>query len=99
MNGHDALVRAEAVTRNGGTFDVSFYPYSRRKKEASEELRTCVGCTVRTQLPHEKWSIDGKNLFLFADSEGEPKMCHKVLIRYMAFSDDNNKLYKIRWYE
>ncbi len=98
MNGHTALLRAEAVSAAGGTFDISFYQYSRAKGYVSVVLNTCSGCTVRKQLPHEKWSIDGKNLFLFSAKDGAPKMCYKVLIRYMAFSDDKI-LNKIRWYE
>lgn len=99
MNGHDALARAEMVCRNGGSFGLSFYTCSLAKGRASTDLTTYEGCTVRTQLPHEKWSVDGKNLFLFTSSDGKPRMCWKILIRYMVFSDQKDKLYKIRLYE
>lgn len=99
MSGYDALRRAEAVTAMGGTFSMAFYPYSRAKKEASTCLQTEEGCRVRTQMPHEKWSVDGANYFLFQNAEGRPRMCWRVLIRWMSFSDESNKLYKLIWYD
>lgn len=42
-------------------------------------------------------SIDSDNLFLFTDNNGEPKMCYRILIRYMGFPQDGFKLHKIDW--
>lgn len=98
MSGYDALRRAETVTALGGTFTIAFYPYSRAKGEASTELQVLRRCRTRLQMPHEKWSVDGANYFLFDTENGEHRMCWKVLIRWISFSDDN-KLYKLIWYD
>lgn len=98
MSGYDALRRAEAVTALGGTFTLAFYPYSRARGEASAELQVLRGCRARLQMPHEKWSVDGANYFLFDTDNGEHRMCWRVLIRWMSFSEDN-KPYKLIWYD
>ena len=48
-------------------------------------------------MPEERFSIDSDNLFLFTDNNGEPKMCYRILIRYMGFPQDGFKLHKIDW--
>lgn len=80
-----------------GCFSISFYPYSKAKGTASEKLVTRTGCKARIQLPADRFSVDSENLFLFADKDGEPKACYKILIRYMAFPHDNFKMHKIDW--
>ena len=99
MSGYDALRRAEAVTALGGTFTLAFYQYSRAKGEAGVDPQVQRGCRTRLQLPHEKWSVDGANYFLFDNSAGEHRMCWRVLIRWMSFSDEDNRPYKLIWYD
>lgn len=99
IRGFDALQKAEEATRLGGDFALAFYSYSRTKGSVSTELRTYSGCTVRAQMPHEKWSVDGKHLFLFDDADGRHRMCWRILIRYIGFKADNYKLHKVIWYE
>ncbi|MGG6548573.1 UNVERIFIED_CONTAM: hypothetical protein NY100_24505, partial [Prevotella sp. 15_C9] len=65
--------------------------------EASATLTVKEGCRWRTQLPEERFSIDSDNFFLFTDADGEPKMCYRILIRYMGFPQDGFKLHKIDW--
>jgi hypothetical protein len=65
--------------------------------KASERLVVKEGCTFRTQLPEERFSIDSDNFFLFNDENGNPKMCYRILIRYMGFPQDGYKLHKIDW--
>ena len=31
------------------------------------------------------------------DGDGEPRMCYRILIRYMGFPQDGYKLHKINW--
>jgi len=93
------LRRAEEATRIGGDFSIAFYPYSRSKGTVSNELRSYEGCTVRAQLPHEKWSVDGKHFFLFDDADGKHRMCWRILIRYIGFKAEKYKLHKVIWYE
>lgn len=100
LRGYHALRMAEDVSKVGGDFFISFYPYSRmNKQEPGTAMKEYHHCRVRKQLPHEKWSVDGKNFFLFEDENGKPKMCYRVLIRYMGFSNDDYNLKKIQWYE
>lgn len=100
MKGIVALQLAETVTKGGGSFSISFFPFSRSKPATGNaELKTYRNCTMRKPLPHEKWDIDGKNFFLFLTEDGKPKACYRALIRYMSFSTDGNKLKQIKWYD
>ena len=100
LRGIDALKKAETVSKAGGDFTISFYPYNRTKPTAgfTIKMQTLEHCTMRRPLPHEKWETDGKNYFLFSTMEGEPRICHRSLIRFMAFSSDSYILHKIIWY-
>jgi len=97
IDGHKAIRALEDITKAGGTFTISFFKYSRAKKEASTKLRTIAGCRCRAQMPHEKWDIDGDNYFLFECLDG-PKACYKYLIRYIGFPSDNYRLKKVKWF-
>lgn len=99
VQGEDAIRMAETITREGGTFSISFYHYSRSKGVASDQLTTYHGCRCRKPLPRDRWSVDSKNYFLFDTADGKPKMCYKVLIRYIGFQNQDNRLKKIIWYE
>lgn len=100
IRGIDAIVMAEQVSKTGGDFTVSFFPFSRRKKPVGTVgLKTCEYCTCRRPLPHDKFDIDGKHFFLFSDGDDRPKACYRVLIRYIAFSTDGYKLKRVIWYE
>jgi len=85
----------------GGTFTISFFPYSRKKAASApvSKLKTFQDCTMRLPLPHDKFDIDGKHYFLFSTADDKPRTCYRVLIRYIGFSDENNKLYRVNWYE
>ena len=98
MKGNHALHLAKEISKlPNGCFSISFYHYSKAKGTASEKLVTRTGCKARIQLPADRFSVDSENLFLFADKDGEPKACYKILIRYMAFPHDNFKMHKIDW--
>lgn len=98
MDGIDAMRWAKEISKlPDGDFTIAFFPYSRQKGEASNKLQVRKGCKFRTQLPHERFSIDSDNLFLFEDEKGAPKMCYRILIRYMGFPNDKYKLHKINW--
>lgn len=101
IKGSLALQKAETLSKMGGTFCISFFPYSRKKanREEKVKLKTYAGCVMRTPLPHDKFDIDGKNYFLFLTADGQPKMCYRTLIRAIGFSDEDNKLYRVKWYE
>lgn len=100
IKGTVALQRAEMLSKAGGTFCLSFFPYSRKKDGGKTvRLKTYSGCTMRLPLPHDKFDIDGKHFFLFTTSDDKPRSCYRVLIRYIGFSDEDNKLYRVTWYE
>lgn len=101
IKGIDALKRAETLSKVGGSFSISFFPFSRKKKavEQNAQLETFQNCTMRLPLPHDRFDIDGKHFFLFTTQDEKPRTCYRVLIRYIGFSDDNFKLYRVLWYE
>lgn len=99
LRGIDALHKAETVSKTGGDFSIAFYPWNRTKPATGPvKMQSYEHCTMRRQLPHEKWDVDGKNYFLFSTQDGEPRICHRSLIRFMAFSSDGYILNKIQWY-
>lgn len=98
ISGPIAMQWAKEISKlPDGHFTVVFFPCSRKRNIANNKLTVKEGCKWRTQLPHEKFSVDGENLFLFTDGNGEPRMCYRILIRYMAFPNDGFKLHKINW--
>ncbi len=98
LDGITAMRWAKELSKlPNGDFTVMFFPYSRLRNKAIPKLEIKEHCKWRTQLPKERFSVDGENLLLFNDEHGEPKMCYKILIRYMAFPNDGYKLHKIDW--
>lgn len=100
IRGIDAIVKAETISKMGGTFSIVFFPFSRKKQSKEEiKLKTYSGCSCRKPLPKDRFDIDGKHFFLFSDSEGNPKTCYRNCIRFIGFPDDNYTLKKVIWYE
>ncbi|MBQ7143487.1 MAG: hypothetical protein IJR84_10615 [Bacteroidaceae bacterium] len=98
LDGINALQWAREISKlPDGYFTVAFFPYSRQRQEASSTLVVKEHCKYRKQLPQERFAVDGENYFLFTDANGEPRMCYRILIRYMAFPNDGFKLHKISW--
>lgn len=98
MDGITALQWAREISKlPDGEFTLVFFPYSRARGEASAKLQVRRHCKYRTQLPKERFAIDGENYLLYTDEDDEPKMCYRILIRYMGFPQDGYKLHKINW--
>ena len=98
MDGITALQWAREISKlPDGEFTLVFFPYSRARGEASAKLQVRRHCKYRTQFPKERFAIDGENYLLYTDEDGEPKMCYRILIRYMGFPQDGYKLHKINW--
>ena len=98
LNGIEAIQWAREISRvPQGDFIICFFPYSRSQGMAGEQMVVKERCKYRTQLPEECFNVDSKNFFLFEDQEGNPKMCYRILIRYMGFPQDGYKLHKINW--
>ncbi len=100
LKGNHALELAREISKlPGGDFHIVFFPYSRAHGTSSAKLRTIEHCKWRTQLPQEAFDIDPDNYFLFSDRHGDPKMCYRILIRYMAFPTDGYVLHPVKWLE
>jgi len=98
MTGISAMQWAREISKlPDGYFSIGFFPYSRQKEMASDKMEIKEHCKYRTQLPHERFGVDSENYFLFTDGNGDPKMCYRILIRYMGFPQDGYKLHKIKW--
>jgi hypothetical protein len=98
LSGIQAMQWAKELSKlPNGFFTIAFFPCSRQRGVAIPELTIKEKCKWRIQLPEERFSIDSDNLFLFTDNNGEPKMCYRILIRYMGFPQDGFKLHKIDW--
>ncbi len=98
LNGINALQWAREISKlPEGHFTIAFFPYSRNRRQASARIVVKEHCKYRTQLPKERFEVDGENYFLFTDGDGRPRMCYRILIRYMAFPNDGFKLHKISW--
>ncbi|MBP8981509.1 MAG: hypothetical protein KBG19_00560 [Bacteroidales bacterium] len=98
LEGMTALQWAKEISKvPDGCFTIAFFPYSRNKDMVSTKLEVKQGCRFRTQLPGEAFSISSDNFFLFTDSGGHPRMCYRILIRFMGFPHDDFKLHKIKW--
>lgn len=98
INGLAALKLATEISKiPDGTFTIAFYPYNRGKGQASAKMRVIEGCKTRAQLPKDCFGVDSENYFLFTDCQGQPKACYRVLIRFIGYSHQNNKLRKVKW--
>lgn len=98
MDGINAMQWAREISKlPKGDFTLCFFPYSRSQGVAGDKLIVKPHCKYRTQLPQDRFGVDSENYFLFEDEHGEPKMCYRILIRYMGFPQDGYKLHKINW--
>lgn len=83
-----------------GDFTLCFFPYSRQKDKASARLTVKEHCKWRAQPNADKMddsTVSQDNLLHFTDGDGQPRTCWRILIRYMAFSQDGYRLHKINW--
>lgn len=98
IDGISAMQWAREISKlPQGYFTLCFFPYSRTLGKVGETLVVKEHCKYRTQLPQDRFSVGSENYFLFTDENGEPKMCYRILIRYMGFPQDGYKLHKINW--
>ncbi|WP_373809893.1 hypothetical protein, partial [Porphyromonas loveana] len=98
LKGLRALEWAREISKvPEGCFTIAFYSYSRKTGKAGTTLRVVEGCKARKALPEDIFSVGSENFFLFTDGDGNPRMCYRILIRYMGFPHDNYQLHKIDW--
>lgn len=98
LEGLHALDLAREISKMpDGCFTIAYFPCSRAKGTSSDKLIIKERCKFRAQLPDEAFSVDSENFFLFTDEKGDPKMCYRILIRFMGFPHDNFKLHKTKF--
>lgn len=98
INGIDAIRMMQEVSKlPDGNFTIAFYPYNRTLGKANANLQVREKCTVRKQLPQERFQIPSDNYFLFMDSNNDHKTCYRVLIRFVCFPPNYN-LIKVKWF-
>ena len=98
MDGVNAMQWAREISRMPrGILHCAFSLIQDRKGRLGIVLLVKEHCKHRTQLPQDKFAVDSENYFLFEDENGEPRMCYRILIRYMGFPQDGYKLHKINW--
>ena len=98
IDGIEAIQWAKEISKiPDGVFTVAFFSYSSQRRMSSDKLTVKEGCKMRAQMPNEKIEIDSDNLFLFTDGKGQPRMCYRYLIRFMAFPNGGFKMHKINW--
>ena len=96
MDGITALQWAREISKlPDGEFTLCFFPYSRQRGEASARLQVKHHCRYRAQLPGEGFKVDSEDYFLYADENGDQKMCYRILISFMGFTQDGFKINKI----
>ena len=99
INGIDAIRLAQEVSKlPDGNFKVAFYPCDLALDEVSARLDIRKNCKARAQMPQDKWEADGDTYFLFSDEKGDPKTCHRVLLRFIGFPPEY-KLRKVEWFK
>lgn len=99
INGIDAIRLAQEVSKlPDGTFTVAFYPCDLAADQVSARLDIRKNCKARAQMPQDKWEADGDTYFLFSDQNGDPKTCHRVLLRFIGFPPEY-KLRKVEWFK
>lgn len=98
LDGIHGLELAREISKlSDGCFTIAFFPYSKATGQGSGKMVVKEQCKFRSQLPQDRFAVDGDNFFLFTDENGDPKTCYRILIRYMGFPHDNFKLHKINW--
>ena len=74
MDGITALQWAREISKlPDGEFTLVFFPYSRQRDEASTELQVRHHCKYRTQLPRERFAIDGETTSSIPMRTGIPR--------------------------
>ena len=101
IKGIAALQRAELISKMGGSFSISFFPFSRKKPAIDPDAprKTLQNRTMRLPLPHDNFDIDGTQFFLFTTDNDQQQDCYRVIISNIGFSDENFKQYRVPWYE
>ena len=99
ISGAEAIRRARNLKYiHGAYFSLIHLTCNLKTKEAGALSKT-EKCRCRPALRSDTFQEDGDIYFPYEDLDtGQPKMCFKKLIRYIAFPPNFEPL-KINWYE
>ena len=98
ISGSEAIRRARNLKYlPGAAFTLIHLTCNLNTKKCGEVSKT-ERCRVRPALREDTFQFDGDLYFTYEDADtGEPKMCFKCLMRYIAFPP-NYELLKIDWF-
>jgi len=99
ISGSEAIRRARNLKYvHGAGFALIHLTCNFKTKKCGETVKA-ERCRVRPALKEDTFQLDGDLYFTYEDTDtGEPKMCFKRLMRYIAFPPDY-KLLKIDWFD
>jgi hypothetical protein len=98
ISGSEAIQRARNLKLVPGSHFTLLHITCNMNTGKCGELRKFERCRVRPSLKEDTFKMDGDMYFTFEDLEtGEPKMCFKRLMRYIAFPP-GYEILKIDWY-
>jgi hypothetical protein len=95
----DAIYRMRNLRLvNGATFMLIHITCDLTKRTCGE-ISKHEHCRLRSALKENTFKIDGDHYLPFEDTDtGEPKMCFKKLIRFVAFPPEY-KILKVSWFD
>jgi len=98
ISGNDAIRRARNLKYVPGASFILIHLTCNLKTKKYGEVSKTEHCRVRPALKEDTFQLDGDLYFTCEDMDtGEPKMCFKRLMRYIAFPP-NYELLKIDWF-
>ena len=98
ISGSEAINRARNLKYVSGSYFALLHLTCNMKTSECGTLRKYERCRVRPALKEDTFRMDGDMYFPFEDLDtGDPKMCFKKLMRFIAFPPDY-VLLKIDWF-
>jgi len=97
ISGPEAIRRARNLKYvPGAVFTLIHLTCNLKTRKCGETVKH-EQCRVRKALNEDTFQLDG-DLYFTYESDGEPRMCFRRLMRYVGFPPDY-KLLKINWYD
>jgi hypothetical protein len=99
ISGHEAIARMRQLKHDDKTcFEMHHLTYN-SATGITKGLRVVKKARLRPSLPEDKFLLDSDLYLPYTDLElHEPRMCFKILIRYVAFPPDF-KLKKVNFFK
>ncbi len=99
ISGTEAIRRARNLKFVAGASFTLIHLTCNLKTGECGELVKVERCRVRPSLRKDTFRLNGDLYFTYEDLDtGQPKMCFKKLMRYIAFPPDY-ELLKINWFD